>query len=746
MKKIAKSIQLLLGVLLFCVHATSVAQTLNAPTLQFGDSACDVTGATNFFIDITFSGQVFNDDNEFIIELSDANSIFPDPAINLGTLRSTTTNNYNTRYNIVNVPITLPTGTFGKTYQIRIRTTSPVMSSVSSSFEAYHDMVGLSELGINNDEDFAICNGESKEVSLTTDVVGQYLWYKVGSPDTLVGTTQDPKFTITQPGTYYAVIDYGLCGGPKSRYINAIGISNADAQIAGASTIEICGDEAHTFEASSNNSAYTYEWYKDDELKQSSGSNTYTTPTADQFGIYHLVVKLGDCEVKSSDVELKQKEAPSFTISEEVPLISVILPGEEKDLEISVSGVTNYTVKWERNNILLANQNDLILQNINQPGIYVATVIDTDASSGSCEASLSSQPIVLLAPVSFETVIRADNYEECTSEATVLKIVGIEAVATDGNKYDLTNDQLNATPALITYQWKNSSGAITGATNNEHAVNSYLESSIYSLNVKASFTNSDSNLLDVKLIKTPEVTSTSVSNSLCSGSDITYTIDELLMGYTYEWFKDADTTPIAANVKDFIVTEIGEYTLKVTGYGCEKNVETIVVVPFDDSAIVVSPSEIVVLILGQTVTITASGAESYVWYEGTDVSGTGTILSTNETFDATALGFYTVVATVGGCTVPKTIEVVEQDDQVIVPNIVTPNEDGINDTWQLSNKYSFKPSVNILLYNSNGKEILNVTDYKNDWPTESLGNQKVFYYKIIKDDALIKAGTISVLD
>lgn len=748
MNKITKSIQLLLVALLFCSHYILVGQTLVAPVIAGGvGSACDDTGSKNFPVDVSFRVSAFNSDNIFYIELSDADGNFPtnvDDAVKLATLNSTAANNYNQLFNFT-TNLLLPAGTFGKNYKIRVRTTSPEMIMESASFEAYHDMVVDSEVGINNDEDFALCNGESKEVSLTTDVVGEYKWYKVGTPDTLVGTTQDPKFTITQPGTYYTVIDYGLCGEAKSRFIKAIGVSNTDAQIKGASTIEICGDQAHAFEANSNNSDYTYEWYKDDELKQSLKANTYTTETSGQFGTYHLVVKLGDCEVKSSDVVLKQKEEPSFTIKEEVALIAVILPNEEIVLKIRVEDVTNYTIQWFKDgNVLAGNTEEEFTARV--PGNYVAKVIDTDASGGSCEASKSSEPMVLLAPVSFETEIRADNYEECTSEATVLKIRGIKAKATDGNSYDLTDAQLNATPALITYQWQDSSGAIAGETNNEYIVNSYLNNGGHTLNVKASFINSNSNELDIKLIKEPEVTSTSASNSLCAGGTITYTIDALLAGYTYEWFKDGVATALATNVKDFDVAETGEYTLKQTGYGCEKIVETKNVVPFDDSAIVVSPSEKVVLVLGNSVTITASGAESYVWYKGTDTSAaTGIILSRNETFDATALGFYTVVATVGNCTVTKTIEVVEQDDQIIVPNAITPNGDGKNDTWKISNKYAFKPSVTIMFYNANGKEIFKTTDYKNNWPIESVGNQKVFYYKMIREDKLIKAGTISVL-
>ena len=60
--------------------------------------------------------------------------------------------------------------------------------------------------------------------------------------------------------------------------------------------------------------------------------------------------------------------------------------------------------------------------------------------------------------------------------------------------------------------------------------------------------------------------------------------------------------------------------------------------------------------------------------------------------------------------------------------MVTPNGDGKNDSWRISNRYAFQPLITIQLYNSDGKEILNTTDYKNDWPLENVGSQRTFYY------------------
>ncbi|WP_299122671.1 gliding motility-associated C-terminal domain-containing protein [uncultured Tenacibaculum sp.] len=756
MNKITRSIQILLGVFLFCIHYTTVAQTLLPPTLHFGASACDdaPVGDKNFLIDISYSGSLFNDDNKFIVELSDADGNFGSPAVKLTEVNTPIPNN---KFKIDNVGFTLPPGTFGKNYKIRIRTTSPVVTSVeSSSFEAYYNMFvdgGLSIQDASGNNKPTLCPGQDLEVFLSTTAVGQYQWYREnGAVDILVATTQDPKYTITAPGLYYVVVDYGICKNAESVRILVTGISNADAQIANVSAIEeICSTKDYELKASINNSSYTYKWYYNGVEKQSSNSNTYIIPAEGQFGKYRLDIDTGDCTTTSNEVELKQKSSASFSITTVNSGESVMLPCETKKAEVT-GAPSGATVQWYRNDIALTGQN-LFEFNITSPGEYYAIVTDPTSSS-SCPATVKSETYSVFTLKKFIVDIRTQdtNYTECESTTAKLVIIGVKAsVEENANEYDLTDDQLNETsPVLIRYQWhKDGNPITTGGTGKELDINSYLDNGEYELEVKSCILgtqNGKSAKTSVKLAAPlPTITSMPNSNSLCPGGTITYKIGGgLLPGFTYEWFKDGGTTAVATNVVDFAVTEIGEYVLKMTGFGCERSIAPINVVLFDESAIEVTPSVKVVLNQGQTVTVTASGGESYVWHEGQD--DTGTVLSTNETLDVNALGFYTVVVSVGSCSVVKTIEVVEQDDQIIVPNIVTPNQDGVNDTWQISNRYAFQPTVTIQLYNSNGKEILNTTDYQNNWPTESLGNQRVFYYKIIRDDVLIKAGTISVLD
>lgn len=759
MKKIAKSIPLLLGVFLFCVCSSVSAQTFLPPNLW--DTTPPITACDNdssgtprdFPIEIEFSGTLFGSNNTFIIQMSDENGNFEDGSGNFIGVELRTVNDPN---NIFKVPASfqLPEGTFGKNYKIRIKSSDPEMISPESPvFEAYYNQLTTGSFGITNiegtnDREVFLCGSDSAEVKLTIDRVGDYLWYReVTGDDILVGTTQEPNFTITQAGKYYAVIDYSGCGSVESRRIDAIGVGVSDVKIKGNSVVEICGDQSHTFELDIVNSSYGYQWFKDGEAIAGATSSTYTTPTSGQFGIYTLQATAGTCVVPSSEVELKAQGAANFNITENGSLTRILIPGFREELSIDYDTATGRTVQWYNENGPIAS-NTGSLMFANTPGCYFARV--EEPSSGSCNLVDDSEKFCVSIATDFEVAIRVEdpNYEDCLFSTANLVLVGIDAMDVDGNKRSVTSEELNANPAIFEYQWFKDGVALVGETNNSLSLDSYLDNGDYYLQVKAiNLTSTEpTDKLTVKLmIEDPTITSVPDSNSLCPNTGgITYTIEGgLEPNHTYEWFKDSDATPIATNVIDIVVDEVGEYTLKITGPGCEKKIDPIGVVLFDDSVVTVTPSEIVVLNQSGTVTVTADGAESYVWHLGEGTSGA--ILSTNETLNVSNLGFYTVVATVGNCAVEKTIEVVEQDDQVIVPNVVTPNGDGKNDTWKISNRYAFQPSVTIIIYNSEGKELINSTDYKNDWPIEDVNNQRVFYYKIIRDDKTLKAGTISVL-
>jgi hypothetical protein len=56
--------------------------------------------------------------------------------------------------------------------------------------------------------------------------------------------------------------------------------------------------------------------------------------------------------------------------------------------------------------------------------------------------------------------------------------------------------------------------------------------------------------------------------------------------------------------------------------------------------------------------------------------------------------------------------------------------------------------VNVVIFNSAGKEVLNEFNYQNNWPESSMTFAKqnmVFFYKIKDSNEVLKQGTITII-
>ncbi len=57
---------------------------------------------------------------------------------------------------------------------------------------------------------------------------------------------------------------------------------------------------------------------------------------------------------------------------------------------------------------------------------------------------------------------------------------------------------------------------------------------------------------------------------------------------------------------------------------------------------------------------------------------------------------------------------VTDNDRFVVPNLITPNEDGLNDTWKLEFLADY-PDHQIMVFDRSGKIVFEATNYQNDW-------------------------------
>ena len=742
-KYLKTNVKPILKLAILLLSLNMYGQTIDKPTLGFS-SACGSDGFNNFNFSFVFRDGLFDTANTFNVVLSDENGDF---GTNPPVIFSVTDSNINTfPTNPVNGSFSVPDDAFGTGYRIKVIASNPnVESPPSDPFEMYRI---TSEPLILNDfnDDLVLCNGVAETVSLNiTDPNVQFVWYRNTSPIT---SEFGSSLTITQPGEYYAEINYGGCPDAViSNKVFARVVNSSSLTIQGDNSVELCADQSYDLVASIDDPAFSYRWFKDGNELTSLPDYTpiYTTPTSDQFGVYHLEIEISGCSSRSQDVTLAQKSDAGFPVTISGNPTEIVFPSEEFTLTVTHGASGPVDIKWFNADGEIPGATGDTL-NINGPGEYYAEVTET---GGDCPvAVLSDTREILGVNEMFVTIRPGTDYSECVSATTELTMVGIRVIATDDNEYDISQEKIDkllapdSTGAIIMrFQWFKGGVAITDAESITYNVNSYTENDEYYLNLEVGSLSADSNVLNILLgVGDVEIVSSSPSNALCPGESIFLSITDFT-GYTYTWFQDGVpiTVPDPLSIE---VSEIGTYSVTLDGFGCQINVAEVEIVEFDDTVLEVSPSTNAVLPVGGSVTLEASGADSYEWYDEA-----GNLLSTNETLDVSTLGTYTVVGTVGGCTAQREVNVVEDDGKLVIPNIITPfNGDGINDTWELPNRFAFQTNVQVIIFNSKGEEVLNTNDYQNNWPeNNNLKDGMLFYFKVIRENNLIKAGTISIL-
>jgi len=71
---------------------------------------------------------------------------------------------------------------------------------------------------------------------------------------------------------------------------------------------------------------------------------------------------------------------------------------------------------------------------------------------------------------------------------------------------------------------------------------------------------------------------------------------------------------------------------------------------------------------------------------------------------------------------------VQVQGTLTLPNIITPNGDGKNDTFRPSKAAASEPGTRLRLYNRWGQQVHATDDYRNDWgPNQPAG---VYYYTL----------------
>ncbi|NRS87941.1 hypothetical protein HNQ02_000851 [Flavobacterium sp. 7E] len=329
---------------------------------------------------------------------------------------------------------------------------------------------------------------------------------------------------------------------------------------------------------------------------------------------------------------------------------------------------------------------------------------------------------------------------------------GSYILSVDPNGNGVTNSPLQF-PSL-TYNWFKYNGPMLPETLVATASsNSYTVTSPGSYFVKTNYgactsdSGSYSNIVEVFQSATSASASitSSQGNPFCPSEGATTLT--AITGNSYQWFKD-DVKIDGATTKSYQATVAGKYDVKVDFGGCQATASIELQGASINSTIDVP--DINVIEEGDVLIVTATTdapSPTYQWYlNNNPIAG-----ETSNVYELTTSGSYKIIISQAGtCNINEEIPFVVRltSESVNIPNLISPNGDLINDTWDLPQEYLSGSDTNVIVISASGDIVLQTDNYLNDWPSTDIDFKNInpVYYYIIttKDNKMIK-GSITVI-
>ena len=335
-------------------------------------------------------------------------------------------------------------------------------------------------------------------------------------------------------------------------------------------------------------------------------------------------------------------------------------------------------------NLYISDSDNNRVRKVNSAGI-ITTIVGTgvvgySGNGGQATAAKINQPIGLAFDAS------GNLYFVDASNAHIRKVntAGIITNIAGTTTYGYNGDGIQATAAKLYYP--------IGVALDASGCNLYI---------------GDMDNYRIRKVSFPVVATTSAT-TICAGATATLTASNAT---NYTWNTGADTSTILVSP-----SSTSNYTVSGINDGCvSKAISTVYVTP--NPPLTISGNNNICI--GDNTTLVVSGATSYTWSTGDTIM--------NILLKPLLTNTYTVIGTIGTCSSIATVTVnVNTAFDFVLPNIVTPNNDGINDFIDFG-KFQFS-LLQLEIYNRWGTKVFESNNPTCIWkPTEDDGT---YFYTI----------------
>ncbi len=224
----------------------------------------------------------------------------------------------------------------------------------------------------------------------------------------------------------------------------------------------------------------------------------------------------------------------------------------------------------------------------------------------------------------------------------------------------------------------------------------------------------------------PEITTKPDSETICSGSPINLTISSCVAGATINWTgsdKSSGTGSIGGIGIDTTGSPISiVYTATCSYNGCvgDTSKSYVKIIPSPT----VTAGRDTTIYPPNSVSLFATGGTSYSWFPtiGLSCSTCPNPVAT----PSVSTTYYVTVSNSFGCSRLDSVTIIVLDQPITIPNVFTPNGDGINDAFAIGN-IDFYPNSKLDIFNRWGVKVFTSSNYHNEW-AGGTQNDGVYYY------------------
>jgi hypothetical protein len=359
---------------------------------------------------------------------------------------------------------------------------------------------------------------------------------------------------------YYYFYNWQVSTGCESARTAVVAAVNPNTVVTADPTnqTECLGGNA-TFTVTAAGGALTYQWRKGgvNINGATSASYTITGVVAGDVGSYDVVVS-GDCgaPVTSAAATLALNPATSITTQ---PTAQSACLGGDVTFNVAATGTGTLTYQWRKagNNISGATSSSYTITGITAGDVASYDVVVT----GDC------------GPVTSASVALAINAATAITNQPTAQFGCIGGNAT----FSVTATGTGT----LTYQWRKAGNNITGATSSSYTLTNLTAGDAANYDVVVTGTCGSITSASVALTINPVTTITGqpVSQSVCVGGNVTFSVTATGVNLTYQWRKAGNNisgaTSSSYTITGLVAGDAGNYDVVVTGICAALNSSTV---------------------------------------------------------------------------------------------------------------------------------------------------------------------------